>query len=436
MRRGHLGGTDVTLGEQVRAARRARGWTQRELSGGTVSESFISMVEHDKVRPSLETLEVLARRLDVPMARLVGDIQPSRRSTELELRRYEAVLRQHKFTEALEGFSRLAPLVERAGDAAVRVRCHLGLGQALAGTRQFDLAEVHLRQAHDEARRTGDDGLVGAAANAWGFLCYRARKFTLAREVLEEAASRLDGAVEHADLRGKILANLGRVYVELGLPAQAMRMYHDAGALLGASADPAHRALLHFNMGVACEQQQAVEEAQWHFDQALELFRLQENLNLLSVVQRSIGMLRLQQGAVSEAVEALEQSLHVARQVGDDEGMAQSMVELARARVRAGALGEGRRLAGEAAKVAARIADPVEAARADMVLAEADAAEGNLSDARARLRRVIAECERLEATADLSRAHRMLGELLLNAGRRGEAAPHLARALSLADPRR
>jgi len=30
----------------------------------------------------------------------------------------------------------------------------------------------------------------------------------------------------------------------------------------------------------------------------------------------------------------------------------------------------------------------------------------------------------------------MLGELLLNAGRRGEAAPHLARALSLADPRR
>lgn len=423
----------MTLGQQVRSARRARGLTQRELGGGTLSESFISMVEHDKVRPSLETLEVLARRLDVPMAALLGGIQPSRRSMELELRRCEALLRQHRFTDALEGFSRLAPLVERTGDPASRVRGDLGLGQALAGTRQFDLAEIRLKTAYDEARRAGDDGLLGAAANAWGFLCFRARRFTLARDVLEEAASRLDGVAEHGDLRGKILANLGRVYVELGLPAQAMRMYHDAGALLGASADPSHRALLHFNMGIACEQQQAFEQAQWHLDQALELFRLQENLHLLSVVMRSIGILRLQQGAVADAVAPLEQSLHLARQVGDDEGTAQTMVELARAQVRSGMMVEGRRLAAEAAQVAARIADPLEEARAGMVIAEAEAADGQLTEARARLRRVIAEFQRLEASTDLGRAHRALGEVLLRAGKPGEAAPHLARALTLAD---
>jgi tetratricopeptide (TPR) repeat protein len=406
--------------------------TQRELSGGTLSESFISMVEHDKVRPSLETLELFARRLNVPVATLLESIQPSQRSTDLEIRRCEALLRQHRFTDALEGFSRLAPLVARDGvEAAVRVRCRLGLGQALAGTRQLDLAEPHLQQAYQEAREAGDPGLLGAAANAWGFLCFRARKFALAQEVLEEAASRLRGVSEHGEMLGKILANLGRVFVELGLPVEAMKMYREAGALLGPSADPAHRALLHFNMGIASEQQRAFDQAQWHLDQALELFRLQENIHLLSVVQRSIGIMRLEQGAPGDALAPLEQSLRLAQQVGDAEGTAQSMVELARVHIRTGSAADGRRLATEAAKVAARIGDPLEGARADLVLAEAAQAAGHTSEAHSRLRTAIAVFEGLGAAADLGRAHRSLGESLLRTGRPADAAVHLARALEL-----
>lgn len=423
----------MTLGQQMKSARRARGMTQRELAGGTLSESFVSMIEHDKVRPSLETLEVLARRLNVPLAALIGGIHPSRRSAELELRRCEALLRQHKFTDALEGLSRLLPILNRAGDPGAQVRAEIGLGQAFVAARQFDLAEGHLQAAHARARRLGDHGLLGAAANAWGFFCYRARRLAQAREILEQAAADLEGLLEHADLRGKILANLGRVYVDLGLPAQAMRLYADAQRLLGASADPAQRALLHFNMGVACEQQQSLDEAQAHFDQALELFRVQENLNLLSVVLRSIGMLRLQQGAVPEAMAALEQSLVLARQVGDDAGIAQALVELARTQLRAGRTALATERAAEAERVAARIGDPLEAARAAIVLAETDAVAGRLSDAQGRLRRAIAELERLEASADLARAHRVLGEVLLRAGKRSAAAPHLAQALTLAD---
>jgi tetratricopeptide (TPR) repeat protein len=410
--------------------------TQRDLADGTVSESFISMVEHDKVRPSLATLEVLARRLNVPAADFLEAVEPSRRAIEVELRRCETLLRQHRFTDALEGFSRLLPPATRDGDLASRVRCRLGLGQALAGNRQLGLAEPHLKQAYDEARGADDPGLMGAAANAWGFLCFRARRFALAQEILHDAASRLEGRAEFGELLGKILANLGRVYVELGLPAQAMRMYREAAALLGASADPSHRALLHFNMGLASERQRSFDQAQRHFDQALELFRLQENLHLLSVVQRSIGILRLEQGAVTEALDPLEQSLQLARQVSDDEGIAQTMVELARARVRSGAAADGRRLAGDAARMANRIADPLEEARAVVVLAEADAAAGSVSEARVHLRRAIAEFERLGATADLARAHRTLGELLLRAGKAADAAPHLARALDLAGPSR
>ncbi len=426
----------MTLGQRIRAARRARGITQKQLGGGTLSESFISMVEHDKVRPSLDTLQALADRLNVPASTLLDAVRPSRQAVEVELRRCEGFLRQHRFTDALEGFGRLGPLAERSDDPAIRVRCGLGMGQALAGTRQFDLAESHLRRALDEARRIGSAGLLGAAANALGFLHFRARKFAPARAVLEEAGAALHGIAEHRELLGKVLANLGRVYVELGLPAEAMRMYGDAEAALGATADPSHRALLHFNRGIAAEQQQAYEQARWHLDQALELFRLQENLHLLSVVQRSIGILRLQQGSAADALAPLEQSLHLARQTGDAEGMAQTMVELARAHIRTGAVARGRELAAEAAAVAARVADPLEAARAEFVLAEAALAERNASEAQTRLRAAVAAFEELGAGADLGRAQRALGESLLRSGRPAEAARHLARALDLITPGR
>jgi len=53
----------VTLGEKIRQARKALGMTQSALAAGELSVSFVSMVEHDKVRPSLETLRGLAGRL-------------------------------------------------------------------------------------------------------------------------------------------------------------------------------------------------------------------------------------------------------------------------------------------------------------------------------------------------------------------------------------
>lgn len=41
-------------------------------------------------------------------------------------------------------------------DLAYQVRCELGRGQALAGLRQFDLAESHLTTAKEAAERAGD----------------------------------------------------------------------------------------------------------------------------------------------------------------------------------------------------------------------------------------------------------------------------------------
>src|SRR5690348_10868620 len=59
------------LGPRLRAARQARGLTQEALAAPEFTKSYVSAVEREKARPSLKALEVMARRLGVPLRDLM-----------------------------------------------------------------------------------------------------------------------------------------------------------------------------------------------------------------------------------------------------------------------------------------------------------------------------------------------------------------------------
>lgn len=63
----------MTVGERIRAARRAKGMTQKELAEkmGT-SYVVISQWENGKRNPKLSTLEEIAKALEVPVLALIG----------------------------------------------------------------------------------------------------------------------------------------------------------------------------------------------------------------------------------------------------------------------------------------------------------------------------------------------------------------------------
>lgn len=114
------------------------------------------MIEHDRVRPSLATLRLLAERLRQPPAALLDAPPAPAEQARLVIRRAESLLRQHRFTEALEVLRDGAALARAGGEAEWQVRAELGLGQALAGLRQFDLAERHLDAARALAASAGN----------------------------------------------------------------------------------------------------------------------------------------------------------------------------------------------------------------------------------------------------------------------------------------
>lgn len=69
----------ATLGQRLRRARQARGLTIRQVADRSrLTESFISLLERDRVNPSVASLQRIARALGTPLGRLFDETEPSR----------------------------------------------------------------------------------------------------------------------------------------------------------------------------------------------------------------------------------------------------------------------------------------------------------------------------------------------------------------------
>jgi len=68
----------ASLGEKIRARRKELGLTQSQLGGTELTKGFISLVEKGRAKPSLETLLLLAQRLQAPVGYFLEESPPCR----------------------------------------------------------------------------------------------------------------------------------------------------------------------------------------------------------------------------------------------------------------------------------------------------------------------------------------------------------------------
>src|SRR5574340_967777 len=73
------------LGNRIRQARRARGFTQSAAAGPHLTKSFISLLESGRTYPSVTTLVALADRLRSSLALLLLEEERLPRETALSL---------------------------------------------------------------------------------------------------------------------------------------------------------------------------------------------------------------------------------------------------------------------------------------------------------------------------------------------------------------
>src|SRR3954454_23421936 len=100
-RRANPGG--IRLGERLRQLRVAAGLTQTELAGDRFSKEYVSQIERGKTRPTADTVEWLAQRLNVDPAFLSSGVSTDERSrVEALLARAEALSKGYRYKEAVD----------------------------------------------------------------------------------------------------------------------------------------------------------------------------------------------------------------------------------------------------------------------------------------------------------------------------------------------
>lgn len=132
----------MTLGEKIRRTRLQKGLTQAQLAGDCITRNMLSQIEHDAAKPSMRTLEHIARTLEVKMGWLLEKTELDRDNALQEARdRYQ----EKDYVNCLEQLQRQSGPTQEG--ILLTALCVGELAQVCLDREEYGPAEDYARQA-------------------------------------------------------------------------------------------------------------------------------------------------------------------------------------------------------------------------------------------------------------------------------------------------
>jgi tetratricopeptide (TPR) repeat protein len=423
-----------TLGRRLRDARRALGLTQEALGRPDFTKGFISLLENDRAKPSVASLERLAARLGRPLSYFLDGGEAQAPATVLDVLRSRgaAELASRAFAPALTTFEEMHRVAAGLRDVPAGLQAVLGAGEALLGLDRIDDARAKLEEARDRAQQTGALLVACRALHRLAEIELRsgrdAHAVALSRAALD--AARGLGAADPL-LRGEIHLRLGTALSRTGRFDEAAEAYAAARTVLEDAVAPERAAGALYRLGGVLAGEGDHPGALMHFERARTLFEQHELSRNLSRLSDEAGALLMQMGRPSEAEEHFTASLAVKERLRDAPGACRVLIALARC---LHARGERERAEALAKRAAARSREaglPEEEARAQALLGTLAAAAGDLREAQRALASAARYCEDAGMTLELVPIYKELARVAGLAGRYKDASGYHERAFRL-----
>src|SRR3954452_22789027 len=281
------------LGNRIRAARVARGWTQTQLAGEDVSVGYVSRIESGQRRPNSSTLDDLATRLGVPVDHLLRGVT-AREYDEIKLTLDFAEL-SLETGQHVEAEARAREAVERAtvgSQEALAYRGHFLIARALEGQGSLDDAILELEPL--VAAKNG--GLLRIKAAIALCRCYReSGDLNAAIEVGERVVHDLETSrLDRSDEAVQLVVTLAGAYFYRGDSSHAVRMCRKAITKAEALDSPAARASAYWNASYFEAEQGSVANAVPLAERALALLSEGQDTRNLARLRNQLGTMQLQ----------------------------------------------------------------------------------------------------------------------------------------------
>jgi transcriptional regulator with XRE-family HTH domain len=328
------------VGERVRAARTAAGWTQADLAGDRFSKAYISALENGLVQPSMAALAYLANRLGTTPAALIAtnDRAWTRLEADVRLAAGDWQAAADVYDELLTGVVEpLARAELQRGVAEALCRLDRGREAIAPATEAFE--------AFASAGRTAD----AALATYW-LSCahYGSDSLEEARNLLRTLLDRRDPrqAVD-PDLHVRALVAAASVDVRTGAHDQALSLLEEA-QVLADGFDDLRRASISFGLAASYRELGDLEGALRQGQRSLGLYRAANAERDAAAIGNDIALTYLAMGNFTEAGRYADEAEHALVRLADRRKLAHVLDTQAQLALARGELVGARELASQA----------------------------------------------------------------------------------------
>lgn len=314
------GPVDPSVGQRVRQLREARHLTQADLAGTDFSKGFISLVETGRSRMSLRAAQIIAERLNVPVADLLTSLpNDDERALELQLLQAETLLARGDAAGALVLAERLEG--RASGSLAPRVK-HLR-GRALS---QSNRSRDGLRLLDDALRAYRAAGNRELVARTLYDLAVAHARLEEQGEALNLAlqAEHLvnEGAVVDRTFELTLLSFLAGTFVVLSDFGAADLRTERAKAVAEDVSDPRAVANLYESLAMTRQRQGDLDAALAYARRSLQAYEELGSKAGIGSAWNTIGWVYISRSQAARAAEALGRAQRLAEQDKDGRLMA------------------------------------------------------------------------------------------------------------------
>jgi HTH-type transcriptional regulator, quorum sensing regulator NprR len=335
------------IGEKIKRLREQLGLSQQQLAGKELTRAFISLVERDRCKPSLESLQLLAHRLGKPVDYFLGDEENSTQMAEALLRTVKQALADNQTEMALFQVREALRVSHRSEKLELATEAHFWHGLCLRRMGSHSEAMEAFETALDGYKIHGSRANLAKTHHAIANCAFALEEFPLAKRHYDKTLRLAEGSKSMQELRIRTQLYLGGVMYRLGDTEAASRTYQEAMAECDKSAYPELWGEIALGLGLSCYREQKFDEAALWYKKAEELFRKIRHPQLHGVIH-NFAILEAARSNWEHSYALLQQCVAVYKERGMIHRHASALEEIARYWVRKNNLAKAKSVLQEA----------------------------------------------------------------------------------------
>jgi tetratricopeptide (TPR) repeat protein/DNA-binding XRE family transcriptional regulator len=428
--RRRLPGVNLKQGT-VKQARMEAGMSLAQLGKGHVTAPAIYLIETGRTRPSLPTLEHIARRTGKPVEFFLADPDGATDETQAGLVELEGMVAAGRFADAVARGQKLLHL----GTSAHRLgRIRFLLAQAQLNLGHPEEAGVLLKAAHAHFEAVDDQLMLAECLGSEASLAYLTQR-PAALQLVERALQICRGLNPVPQpTEARLLAILASVHLSNKEWDPAIKAYQDAIAAAGTVYDLRRLALMYGGLANAYRETGQVDAAARFANRSIALFEvLRDQLNLARV-ENNLGLIMIAKGDHSQAREHLDRSLGLFEETDLQLGRSSVLLSLCELSLQEGHVPHARELAEQALDLAERLGERASVAEAHIWLGLVADRTDDRDRADDEFQLAISELTNGGMEEQLLRCHGIYAEVLERRGDMEQAYVHMKKAFSASRP--